>query len=57
MKRNSCKRIESQFLFYATVSWPIKMIVLLRFVLDVCNQYSGTEAHGVPFYYFYEAFK
>ena len=33
------------------------MTVLLRFLLDVCNQYSGTDAHVIPFYRSHEAFK
>ena len=55
--QDSIRRNGSQFSFYATVSWSINMIVLLRFVLDVCNQYSGTEAHVTPIYGFHEAFQ
>lgn len=39
------------------MNWSIKIIVLLRFLLDVCNQLSGTKAMLSQFYGFPEAFK
>lgn len=39
------------------MNWSIKIIVLLRFLSDVCNQLSGTAAHVTPFNRFPEAFK